>query len=61
MNDWISVKDKLPDESGLYLVTGQASGQAREVWICEFACFDYVRGWCNPARRPIVEAWMPII
>lgn len=61
---WISVKDRLPKESGQYLVTGKWKDTARIYWICffykslgSFQCF----GWANNAKNPPVEAWMPIL
>lgn len=54
--NWISVKDRLPNESGYYLVCGNNT-----IWICEFLILcNMFGGWCNKAENPIVEAWMPL-
>lgn len=59
--EWISVEDRLPEESGEYLVFGQTFGNKKpQIWICECISIGSVMGWCNNAKNPIVEAWMPL-
>lgn len=59
--EWISVKDRLPEESGEYLVFGRTFGNKKpKIWICECIGIGSVMGWCNSAKNPIVEAWMPL-
>ena len=54
--NWISVKDKLPEESGYYLVCGKNT-----IWISEFLILcNMIGGWCGKPDKPIVEAWMPL-
>lgn len=57
-NQWIT--DRLPSESGKYLVTGKWKDKPSEIWICEFLCLSIMQGWCNPCDRPTVKAWMPL-
>jgi hypothetical protein len=59
--EWISVDDRLPEESGEYLVFGRTFGNKKpKIWICECISIGFVMGWCNSAKNPIVEAWMPL-
>ncbi len=61
MNNWISVKDRLPDVTGKYLVTGRTFRERiPQIWICEFIEIGSIGGWSNRATNPIVEAWMPL-
>lgn len=55
---WIPCSERLPEASGVYLVTGHFYNEPYEIWLCEFTDFGTVKGWCNPALRPIVEYWM---
>ena len=58
---WISVEERLPEESGEYLVFGRTFGNKKpQIWICECISIGSVMGWCNSAKNPIVEAWMPL-
>lgn len=57
---WISVSERLPEESGMYLVSGRWKNEPYEVWICEFMYLGELKGWANDAKRPIVTAWMPL-
>ena len=55
-NKWISVKEKMPENSGFYLVSGK-----NQVWICEFLnLMGMVGGWVGSVSSPIVEAWMEL-
>lgn len=59
--EWISVDERLPEESGEYLVFGRTFGNKKpQIWICECISIGSVMGWCNSAKNPIVEAWMPL-
>ena len=57
---WIPVKERLPEKSGNYLVTGKWKSEPHKIWICEFMNGIYVSGWMNHALNPVVEAWMPL-
>lgn len=58
VQEWISVKDRLPEKPGKYLVYGRCFGnKAPQIWICECICIGSVKGWCNNAKNPVVEAW----
>ena len=52
---WIPVTERLPEESGKYLVCG-----GDKIWICDFMCLGITCGWYNDARNPRVKAWMNI-
>ena len=56
---WIPVTERLPEERGIYLVSGKWANEDSEVWLCEFVRL-YNWGWCNAADRPVVQAWMPL-
>ena len=60
MSEWISTKDKLPEEPGRYLVSGKFYDSPFQIWICDFIGIGAIRGWSNPARNPIVSFWMPL-
>ena len=53
--EWTLSSKKMPEESGYYLVSGGG-----KVWICKMFDSGYLKGWCNDARNPVVEAWMPL-
>jgi len=57
---WIPISERLPEESGMYLVSGRWKNEPYEVWICEFMYLGELKGWANDAKRPIVTAWMPL-
>ena len=57
---WIPVTERLPQESGIYLVSGKWANKDSEVWICEFVRLHHVWGWCKEASRPVIQAWMPL-
>lgn len=52
---WIPKEEQMPDEPGVYLVSGGG-----KVWLAECAFMMGVKGWCNHANNPMVEAWMPV-
>lgn len=54
-NKWIPVSEKLPEEDGIYLVSGGG-----KVWSAQCLTFGCFRGWSNDARNPAVIAWMPL-
>lgn len=49
---WIPVSERLPENTGKYLVSGK-----NEMWICEFLDMGVIQGWANNAKNPCVEAW----
>lgn len=55
---WISVNERLPEETGKYLVCGRWRGKQTEIWVCEFMILDYLKGWVNNAANPPVTHWM---
>lgn len=61
-NEWIPCSERLPKETDYYLVTGQWKGEERKTWICEFLVLNsaFGGGWCNHAKNPVVDAWMPL-
>lgn len=53
---WISVSERQPNNSGMYLVSGE-----NKVWICEFLILGGIGGgWVNDALNPTVKVWMPL-
>ena len=61
VQEWISVKDRLPEESGEYIVFGRTFGnQKPKIWICECISIGSLTGWCNSAKNPTVTHWMPL-
>ena len=56
---WIPCKERLPEESGMYIVSGK-----QKVWVCKFTRINIagvkIGGWENDARNPVVTAWMPL-
>lgn len=60
MNEWVSVKDKLPEESGTYLVSGKRPDSQAQVWVCSFVCLGIASGWANSCKNPTVAFWMPL-
>lgn len=57
---WIPCSERLPEEEGQYLVSGKWANKDEEIWICEFVLLCNIRGWCNKADRPVVQAWMSL-
>lgn len=58
---WIPVSERFPEKPGFYIVTGAWIGQPREIWMCELWILEsFGAGWCNDARRPVIDAWMPL-
>ena len=49
---WIPVTERLPEKSGVYIVSGRGT-----VWECEFMSFGNIRGWANDVINPVVTAW----
>ena len=61
VQEWISVKDRLPEESGEYIVFGRTFGnQKPKIWICECISIGSLTGWCNSAKNPTDTHWMPL-
>lgn len=62
INDkWIPCSERLPKKSGTYIVTGMWKGKPREIWVCELLALEpFGAGWSNDAKRPIIDAWMPL-
>ena len=53
---WIPCREKLPEKSGQYYVSG-----GDKVWICEFLIIpNFIGGWCNDVANPVVQAWMQL-
>ncbi len=58
---WIPVTERLPEMPGKYLVTGRSfRDKIPQIWICECISVGFMIGWCNDARNPVIEAWMPL-
>jgi len=55
---WTSVKDNYPEKEGFYLVS-DGKGLFHP-WIAEMRIFAGMKGFCNGANMPVVEAWMPL-
>ena len=55
-SQWIPCKDRLPQQSDFYLVSG-----GEKVWICQYIFLkDTYGGWVNDANNPVVTAWIPL-
>ena len=52
---WIPCEERMPEERGFYLVSGNG-----KVWICEMIILMGTKGWSNSIANPIVVAWMPL-
>lgn len=58
---WIPCSERLPEKSGTYIVTGMWKGETREIWMCKLLVLEsFGAGWCNDARKPVIDAWMPL-
>ena len=58
---WIPVTERWPEMPGTYLVTGRSfRNKTPQIWICECILVGSVIGWCNDAKNPVIEAWMPL-
>ena len=53
---WISVKDRMPELEGDYLVT---DGHCVP-WKCRLLKLAGVKGWVNGASNPVINYWMPL-
>lgn len=62
LQEWISVEDRLPEQPGMYLVTGwyPYGDKTPKIWICECIKIGSLVGWSNNALNPCVKAWMPL-
>lgn len=52
---WVSVKDRMPELEGDYLVT---DGH-KVPWISRMMKIAGVKGWVNGALNPSIKYWMP--
>ena len=58
---WIPCSERLPEKSETYIVTGMWKGEPREIWMCKLLVLEsFGAGWCNDARKPVIDAWMPL-
>ena len=57
---WIPVSERLPEKTGLYLVSGKWRDKPPKVWVAGFSDIFGLRGWENNAKNPTVEFWMPL-
>lgn len=55
LGELIPCSDRLPKESGKYLVTDY-----KKCWMCEFIQIGSLRGWADSVRNPQVKAWLDI-
>ena len=53
---WTSVKDKMPELKGDYLVTDGY----HVPWKCRLLKLADVKGWVNGASNPVINYWMPL-
>jgi hypothetical protein len=60
VNSWILCSEKLPNESGEYLVCGRWNGEKPKTWICQFIMLCGIGGFTNSAKNPPISFWMPI-
>lgn len=67
VNGWISVKDRLPDKDGLYLVYGMSEAMKTicpdcvPIWLCTFY-YDH-GGWYSLSEAmafDYITYWMPL-
>lgn len=54
---WISVTEKLPEEDGIYIVSGVWGSGKKQVGECEFCVYN---GHFNISWNFDVKAWMPL-
>ena len=59
-NRWIPVSERLPEKTGLYLVSGKWRNYPSKIWIAKFSDIFGLRGWENDAKNPIIDFWMPL-
>lgn len=53
---WISVKDRMPELEGDYLVT-----DGHHVpWKCRLLILAGAKGWANGIYNPLIKYWMPM-
>lgn len=57
---WTPCNERLPKETGKYLVCGCWRGKPTEIWICEYITLGTINGWRNNAENPVVSYWMPL-
>ena len=55
---WISVKERMPEKEGFYLVSAERGNYIP--WIAEMRIFMGIKGFCSPAAQPVVGAWMSL-
>ena len=55
---WIPVKERMPDDEGLYLVSADYGNFIP--WIAEMVDFRGVKGFSNSVVSPTIGAWMPL-
>lgn len=56
VSGWVSVKDRMPEFEGDYLVTDGHSVP----WKCRMIKLGESKGFVNSALNPVVKYWMPL-
>jgi hypothetical protein len=65
MSDWISVKERMPEAGGCYLICGRNLPFARAVYVAHLVYFESGPAWSfdghfNAVDGPTISHWMPL-
>ena len=65
MEEWISVKDRLPEVGGTYLIAGNNPPFKMAVYVAHFVRFESGPEWSfdghyKDVSAPTISHWMPL-